>query len=129
MIRLLLIPALALSLPACANFQAKAGNSLAAVQAALVSARETLLPVVDAMCRSAAERCADMEDMECPALVKCDEFRGKVIDTLVGAHFAVLNGNTAVALGQEKDAWSAIDKALALVRQLREHMKQLGIGD
>ena len=125
-----LIPTLALTiaLTGCVGFQQKAGGILATVQAAAVSARETLLPVVDVMCRQAAEFCAETGDMDCPPLVKCDAVRGQVIDILVGLHFTILNANTAVVIGAEEDAWAAINKALALVAQLRGHLKELGIG-
>lgn len=116
------------ALIACANFQQKAGSTLATTQAAAISARETLLPVVDAMCRDLAETCRDDGDLQCDPLVQCHGIRDGIVRVLVGLHFAILDANTAIALGMEDDAWSAIDKALELVSELRKQLKELGIG-
>lgn len=116
------------ALTGCVNFQQKAGATLATAQAVAVSARETLLPVVDAMCRDFALDCKDRGDLQCEALVQCDQVRGQIINVLVAIHFTILDANTAIAVGAEEDAWAAIDKAMALVAQLRAQLKELGIG-
>lgn len=121
---LLMIPILA----SCASFQEKAGTTLATAQAAAVSARETMVPIVDSYCRGAAEACREVGDTTCEPLANCDQFRTQFINALIGVHYAILDANTALAVGDEESTWAAIDRALELIRQLRVQMKELGIG-
>ena len=123
-----LILAAVLTLTSCANFADRAGTSLAAAQGAAVAARETLLPVVDGLCVSIAQTCRDLSDTECEALVTCQDVRRKTIKTIIAVHYAILDANTALAIGDEESTWAAIDKSLELIRQLRIQMQELGIG-
>ena len=124
----LLILLTLLPLASCAGFQAKASQTLAATQQAAISARETLLPIVNGYCRAAAEACRELQDEACPALVTCSDVRDKIIDVIIAVHYAILDANTALAIGDETSTWAAIDKALELIRQLRVQMQELGIG-
>ena len=116
------------TLTSCANFQVTASQTLATVQGAAVASRETLLPVVDGLCTNVAEVCRDVQDLDCQALVTCQEVREQVIMSIIAIHYAILDANTALAIGDETTTWAAIDKALELIRQLRVHMMEIGIG-
>ena len=111
----------------CANFQQKAGNTLVVAQSAAVSARETMLPIVDNFCVQTAEACRQVQDTQCEPLAKCQEFRVDFINALIGLHYAILDANTALAIGDEETTWAAIDRALELIRELRLQMRALGI--
>ena len=112
----------------CAGFKVKATNTLAVAQNAAISARETLLPIADGLCAGIAQTCRETADLECKPLNTCQQVRRKVITSIIAIHYAILDANTALAIGDEDNTWAAIDKALDLIRQLRIHMRSLGIG-
>jgi hypothetical protein len=111
----------ALLLTSCAWDHQAATDTLGTIQDAAVATRETFLPLINEVCRAAAQDCHTAGDMECKPLQVCDEVRNRVIDSFVSLQMAIADAHTASAIGDTKSAEAAIAKSIELIKQIREH--------
>lgn len=118
---------LSLSLTSCAWTQDK-NATLSAVQEAAIAARMAIQPVIDATCQYELEKCgSEMLVSDCPGYELCDKVRGIIIRTLQGVQFAIVDAQTALAIGDSKSHAEAVARALDLLIQVRQQMAILGI--
>ena len=137
--KLTVLPILFLA-TSCATFGQTPSEHLALIQQAAVASRMTIRPVIDRLCADEARRCAEENvlvgalfrpsqspEEECPGLAMCDQVRTIIINTLQALQYAIVDANTALAIGSEERFDAAVQQAAALLIEVREQLAILGV--
>lgn len=116
-----------LLLAGCAGWQESASAKLEYIHQASQSVVSAAIPIIDGMCRNAAIDCAERDDESCPALYKCDNYRRQFAFSVIALYQTLVAADAALAVGDEEEAWRAINQAITQMENLRQVMKDLGL--
>jgi len=129
MYKALMILAIASS-TACSAFSSPR-TTLGTLQDAAIAARQTIRPVIDALCADAKRKCEEglqLADMSaCPEYELCQQVRMVIIDTLEGVQFAITDANLALALSDEDRFEDAIEQARKLLIEIQRQLQILRV--
>ena len=79
------------------------------------------------LCMAVAQDCKAREDAECPMWYKCDAIRAKVFDGVIALKLAIMDAESARAIGDEEHFDVAVQKAIQLVAEVHKQLKEMGL--
>ena len=112
---------------ACVGWQGRVNDVAAEVHKWGHATAQTVLPMVNAKCRSEAVTCAKEGNKDCPRWHTCDEIRDAVKMGLMALQFAVVDAKLAADLGNEQAATDAAEAALSMMSELVKQLTELGV--
>lgn len=123
-----------LLLSGCVTFVDTLGN----VQEAAIRARMTFQPVVDGICKEYAQQCKNEkqaaavftgeldQQLACDAYEQCYQVREYIISVFEHIQMLIADAEMSQSIGDSKGAEEALQKAVVLMGQIRDQLRQLG---
>lgn len=117
-------------LTSCSNWRDGTQKGLEYAQQAGVALRESGAPALDAICTKEARACiaAGVQKPEdCPGWMKCNSYRSTIARALEALQRATLDASTALAIGDSQSADEAVGRAVQLLAQVRQSLKEMKV--
>lgn len=111
----------------CATFKDGANNTLNYAHTAGVGLRESVLPVITAVCEAEVGKCEALGDSECPKWQACAAVRRKIAIGFMTLQLAIMDANAAIAVGDETEISKAVDKVISVLIDIRKQLKEVGL--
>lgn len=110
----------------CASGGSQFDSTLRYADSAATQIMNTAVPMLNEVCGELVRQCVAEQDAECPPYHKCAAFRQKVSETLGYIKMAILDAESARAIGDSKSEEEAIFRAISLIKEVREQLKSVG---
>jgi hypothetical protein len=102
-------------------------SSLEYANAAGTEIIQTAVPLINNTCMVIVKQCAEIEDADCPAYHKCSQVRDEIVNKIIMLKLAILDAETARAVGDSKSAEEAVTRAVSLIMEIRQHLQKVGM--
>lgn len=122
-----LIASFSMLLCGCAGWQNTAWKTVDMSQKASEGIVESALPVINSACKEEAQKCADLEDQDCPGYKACSAIRHQFVKSFIMLQIACADAEAAIAIANEEDALDVVADVLRLLQELRVQLRAMGV--